>query len=399
MKYLDIKDIKVDMITAEAIYDMNGSIELLKMGTKITARHIQLLENVGLTIIPILEEGDEDYYKYAGEPDSDQGKLISVPEEKAEESMPFKISDKYKLADDARIKEVFKKNLKVPILTGEYNEPIDVKYEKELTNVKNIFETVRDADEIDVKSVMNNVKEMLPAMINNNDVMMRLKQLKDTDSYLFEHSLRVGILAVNVAKWMGYDEDDLEVLATACLLYEVGNLKLPPELLKKEGELTEEEMSEIQKHPQLAYHTLMRTRGIHEDIKYVALQHHERLDGSGYPLRIKSHQIHEFSKIVMVCDIFDAMVNDRPYRKKHSPFEAAEYILSESGKTLDMKVCYFFLQNLAEYYTGKMCLLNTGEKAKIIYVDINYPTRPVISLGEEIVDLSKDTKYKIVDFI
>ncbi len=401
MKYVSVDELEPSMITAEAIFDTHGAIELLKIGTSITDRHIKLLTNVGISIIPIFEEGDPDYDKFVLESKEQDEKPYTINTEYLPEDL---IKDLEEIEDSRELyyqasTSVYNRNLEIHVLTGEADKPIDVQYEKEIMNVKDIFMRAKDAEQVDVKNVIDNVKKMLPAMINNNDVMMRLKQLKDTDDYLFDHSLRVAILAVNVAKWLGYSKGDLENLGAACLLYEVGNLKLPADLFKKEGTLTEHEKGLIMKHPQLAYHVLMKTKGINSDIKFVALQHHERLDGSGYPLKIKSPQIHEFSKIVMVCDIFDAMTQDRPYRKKLSPFEAGEYILYESGKSLDMKVCYFFLKNISEFYTGKTCILNSGEKAKVVFVDVNYPTRPIIQIGDKFVDLSKNSDYKMIDFI
>ncbi len=400
MKNIRIENLAENMMTAEAVYDRGGDIELLKAGTRLTQRHIQLLTNLRITEIRILEKTDPEYAEYVEETiarkseSSFDPSILETREELIEDLAEIDSEPYFEV-----INSVYNRNMEIKVLTGEANTPIDVKYEKEIGEVKNIFNAVRETDEVEVDEIRTRVKEMLPAMTNNNDVLMRLRQLKETDDYLFDHSFRVSVMAANTAKWLNYSKGDIENIALASLLYEIGNLKLPQQILKKPGSLTMAETALIEKHPQLAYHILLRTAGVNQDIKFVALQHHERLDGSGYPLRVRGPQIHEFSKIVMVCDIYDAMTHDRPHRKKYSPFETAEYILWESGKTLDMQVCYFFLKNLAEFYTGKSCILNTGEEARIIHVDVNYPTRPVLKVGDKFVDLSKDNKYKIVDFL
>lgn len=392
MKTVAVLDIQEGMMTAEPVYDKGGYIELLKAGTVLTLRHVRLLENLGIHQISVLEEKDPEYQIY-----------IAEDEDGLQENRGG--YDMQKLAEDLKeietenyfetLESVANRNMEIHILTGEANEPIDLKYEEELGEVKNIFNAIKESDVIEVREIKDRLKTMLPAMINNNDVLMRLSQLSETDDYLFDHSFRVSIMAANLAKWLRYEPQDIENIALSALLYEVGNLRLPQQIFKKHGPLTTAEKLLVEKAPQLAYHILLKTPGLSRDIKIVALQHHERLDGTGYPLRVRSAQIHDFSKIIMVCDIYDAMTHDRPYRKKLSPFQAAEFILWESGRSLDMKVCYFFLKNLAEFYTGKNCLLSNGETAKIVYVDVNYPTRPLLQLGNRFIDLSKDHSLKI----
>lgn len=399
MKVVRIEALEELMMTAEPVFDKGGYIELLKAGTKLSKRHIQLLNNLGIAQIPILEEGDPEFTRY--ELEAKEAYMDAIKEHDTFDSSEL-IDDLEEIESESyyeSMQSVYNRNMEIHVLTGEANVPIDIKYEKEIKDVRNMFNEIKDSDNIEVSEVRKRVKKMLPAMTNNNDVLMRLRQLQETDDYLFDHSFRVSMMAANLAKWLNYSKTDIENIALAGLLYEVGNLKLPQQILKKEGPLSMAEKSLLEKHPQLAYHVLLKTKGLNQDIKFVALQHHERLDGSGYPLKVKSAQIHDFSKIVMVCDIYDAMTQDRPYRKKYSPFEAAEFILWESGHTLDMRVCYFFLKNLAEFYMGKKCLLNSGEEAVIAFVDVNYPTRPMIRIDENFVDLSKDSKYKIVDFI
>ncbi|GKT33897.1 HD-GYP domain-containing protein, partial [Aduncisulcus paluster] len=187
-------------------------------------------------------------------------------------------------------------------------------------------------------------------MIRNNDVLMRLNQLKESDDYTFEHSLRVSILASMIGKWLGYSKDQLIELGQAALLFDIGKMKIPDFILNKEKPITEDEFEVIKRHAQFGYSVLMKTQGVTNNIKYSALQHHERLDGSG---------------------------------PKVSPFKAAEFISWQSGTTLDSKVCYVFLSNLAEFFVGKKVRLSTGEEGTIIYVDVNFPTRPVVQVGEK----------------
>lgn len=192
-----------------------------------------------------------------------------------------------------------------------------------------------------------------------------------------------------IGKWLGFSMDRIKELAMAAMLYDIGKLKIPEEILMKPGPLTPSEYEVAKKHAQLGYLVLLKTEGISQDIKFSALQHHERLDGTGYPLRVKSGQIHDYSKILMVADTFDAMIQNRVYRQKVSPFQAAEYIYWHSGSLFDPQVCYVLLQNLSVYYVGKQCVLSNGERGRIVYIDVNEPIRPIVQAGDHFIDLAK----------
>jgi HD-GYP domain-containing protein (c-di-GMP phosphodiesterase class II) len=285
----------------------------------------------------------------------------------------------------------------IHVLTGEGNIPIDEKHKDLVEHTEKAFNQLKTGSELDLKSIKKDIDKALPDMIRNDDVLMRLSQLKKGDNYTFDHSLRVSILATMIGKWLGYNEEQLSDLAQASLLFDIGKLKIPEFILNKPNKTREEEFDIVKKHAQFGYSILLKTEGVTNNIKYSALQHHERLDGSGYPLRLKSGQIHEFAKIIMVCDIFDAMTNTRPYKERTSPFEAAEYIHWNAGKTLDSKIVYIFLKNLSVFYTGKEVKLSTGEIGRIIYVDVNFPTRPVIQVNDKFIDLVKEKEIQIIE--
>ncbi len=403
MKMYDTEKVLTGMVLAEAIFNQDGSIELLSKGSTLTDRHIKLLKRLGITSISIDDE-KEDTLKLSPISASVQADTVQKSAYEAGEdfdALEFKRElealdrEKYDIPENSNL---VNKNMIISVLTGEGNIPIDKKHEESLLETKEAFEKLREEDSIDLESIKKSVDEFLPDMIRNNDVLMRLNQLKKSDDYTFEHSFRVSILSAMLGKWIGYDKSQIEELASAALLFDMGKMKIPDFILKKPT-ISEDEMEVIRRHSQFGYSILMKTPGVTPNIKYSALQHHERIDGSGYPLRIKGGQIHEFAKIIMICDIFDALTHDRPYRKKMSHFKAAEYISWQSGVTLDSRLCYIFLNNIAEFYVGKEVLLSTGEKGKIIYVDVNFPTRPVVKVNSKIIDLVKDRKIDVDELL
>lgn len=397
------ENVKAGMILGQPVLNDDGTIELLSKGSQLSKRHISLLKRLGVESVIIAEKSEE----LVDETPKDLKDQVDYVRKQIEESgEDFDVEafhdDMQKVEEedfDYIVRSQFNQNMKISLLTGDGNVPIDQKHKVSIEETKEVFNKLKEAEDLDIESVRKNIKNMLPDMVRNNDVLMRLKQLQKSDDYTFQHSLRVAVLASMIGKWLGYGKNELYDICEAGLLFDIGKLKIPDFILKKQGRVTPQEFEIIKKHAQLGYTVLLRTKGISQDVKFAALQHHERMDGSGYPLRIRSGQIHEFAKIIMVCDIYDAMITNRTYRSKLSPFEAAEYISWNSGHTLDSRICYIFLSNLAEYYIGKKCRLNSGEEGTIAYVDVNYPTRPIVRVGNRFIDLTKDKKYQITDLL
>jgi HD-GYP domain-containing protein (c-di-GMP phosphodiesterase class II) len=390
MKRVDYNQLTEGMILGAPIVDAEGIVELLSRGTHLTQRHIALLEKMKITDIYILEYEGEPY----STPELDLEKIISKAKITDVNFDLEKLKQDLAEIDDhvyePTIRSVVNRNMEIHVLTGEGNVPIDVKHEKTIEDTRAIFDEIQQDGELNLDRIRKNVEDLLPDMIRNNDVLMRLNQLKENDDYTFQHSVRVSILATMIGKWLGYSKEELVELGEAGLLFDIGKLSIPDFVLKKPTNVTMEEYELIKKHAQFGYSILLRTKGVSSNIKYAALHHHERLDGSGYPLRLKEGQIHDFAKIIMVCDVFDALITDRPYKKGMSPLMAADYISWYSGKLFDGEVCYVFIKRLSEYFMGKKVVLSDGSEGVIVYVDTNFPTRPTVKVNDKFVDLVKD---------
>ncbi|OJV62304.1 MAG: hypothetical protein BGO41_05760 [Clostridiales bacterium 38-18] len=390
MKRVDFNQLAEGMILGAPIVDAEGIVELLSRGTHLTQRHIALLEKMKITDIYILEYEGEPY----STPELDLEKIIS----KAKiadvnfdlEKLKSDLAEIDEQVYEPTIRSVVNRNMEIHVLTGEGNVPIDIKHEKAIADTRAIFDEIQQDGELNLDRIRKNVEDLLPDMIRNNDVLMRLNQLKENDDYTFQHSVRVSIIATMIGKWLGYTKEELVELGEAGLLFDIGKLNIPEFVLKKPTNVTMEEYELIKKHAQFGYSILLRTKGVSSNIKYAALHHHERLDGSGYPLRLKEGQIHDFAKIIMVCDVFDALITDRPYKKGMSPLMAADYISWYSGKLFDGEVCYVFIKRLSEYFMGKKVVLSDGSEGVIVYVDTNFPTRPTVKVNEKFVDLVKE---------
>lgn len=398
MKFYNLEHVKPGMILAEPVINQHTMIELLTTGTELTAENIKLLRRLDIYIVAIQEDEAENTTS-----ELDLAKIKEAALEAGEEIDLDSLKENLNEIEDLEInnaqvfKSIVNNQMEIHVLTGDGDIPIDEKHEELVNTTRNEFERIRKEGEIDLDAIRRQVQVALPDMIRNNDVLMRLNQLKETDDYTFNHSLRVSILATMVGKWMGFDRKELEEIAQAGLLFDVGKLKIPEYILKKHEEYTTDEYELIKRHPQFGYGVLLKTKGISKTIKYAALHHHERLDGSGYPFRIRESQIHPHAKIIMVCDVFDALISDKPYKKKMSSVLAADYINWSSGKLFDSTVCYVLLKNISEFFKGKQVLLSTGEVGRVVYVDVNFPTRPLIQVGHRFIDLVKERNINIVD--
>jgi HD-GYP domain-containing protein (c-di-GMP phosphodiesterase class II) len=383
------------MILGAPIVSNDSMIELLSNGTKLSKRHIALISQMSIEDVYILDHAEE-------LDESVEMDLADLASRAHTEGKPFDAEKLQKALDEIEMhvyepatRSVVNANMAVHVLTGEGNVPIDIKHEEALLDTKKVIENIKDDGELDLDRIRRNVEETLPDMIRNNDVLMRLNQLKASDDYTFHHSLRVSILASMIGKWLGYSEPEILELAEAGLLFDMGKLNIPEFLLQKPGQVTPDEFELIKKHAQFGYSILLKTRGVSNNIKYAALHHHERMDGSGYPLRLRENQIHDFAKIIMVCDVFDALISDRPYKKAISPIMAAEYLSWTSGKLFDSKVCYVLIKKLSEFYLGKTVKLTNGDVGKIVFIEENYPTRPIVQVGEKFVNLIKERSINV----
>ncbi len=395
MKRLNINEISEGMVLGAPIVDAEGIVELLSKGTALTKRHIALMTQMGIEEVLILDK-EEDIEEAV---ELNVGEIAKTAETHGKPFDAVKLQAELAALDkqiyEPAPRSVVNSNMEIHVLTGEGDIPIDVKHEKMIKETKAVFNQIREEGELDLEKIRQNMEETLPDIVRNNDVLMRLNQLKSSDDYTFEHSMRVSILATMIGKWLGYSQSELLELGEAGLLFDIGKLNIPEFLLQKPAKVTPEEYELIKKHAQFGYSILLKTKGVTSNIKYAALHHHERMDGTGYPLRLRQNQIHDFAKIIMVCDVFDALTTDRPYKKAISPILAAEYISWSSGKLFDSKVCYILIKKLSEYYLGKKVKLTTGQEGRIVFIDDNYPTRPIVQVDDEFINLIKERDINV----
>lgn len=273
------------------------------------------------------------------------------------------------------------------------------KYERFADKTRMIFYNARFGKKLVVNEIGEIINDTIDEIIKSNNILARLRQIEEDNDYTFQHSLDVSMLSIMIGKWLGYSKTELKQLSLAGLFHDIGKVKISDSVMYKPAKLTEREFELVKKHTILGYELLNETIGISKNIALGALQHHEREDGSGYPLGVKSEKIHEFAKIIAVCDIFDAMTTERIYKKKQSPFLVAEHIASNSFGFLDARIATVFINNISKFYVGNVVKLSNGDIGEIVYIHKEMPTRPLIKVEDKFIDLLSEKDKYILDVI
>lgn len=254
----------------------------------------------------------------------------------------------------------------------------------ELTEQKlsaiNSGETINEEDLYEVSTVL------IDSLRTKSDLFNYMYHLREEDDYTYTHCLNVSILSNIFAKWLKLTEEQIKEVTIAGLLHDVGKMKIDNNILNKPSKLTPEEFEIIKQHTTLGYETI-KNQSINNSIKSGVLFHHEKMDGSGYPLGITQEQIPLYAKIIGIVDIYDAMTSKRSYHDRFSPFKVIRMFEQESYGLLDTKLLFIFLENIAYNYLGKDVLLSTGERARIVFIHNQSPSRPIVQINERMIDL------------
>jgi HD-GYP domain-containing protein (c-di-GMP phosphodiesterase class II) len=200
------------------------------------------------------------------------------------------------------------------------------------------------------------------------------------DNYTYEHSVNVIVLSLIMGLELNYSKDRLYSLAVGAMLHDVGKVFVPKDILLKDGKLTEMEFDIIKEHPSRGYDYLKEEIGVSAMSRIIILQHHERVDGTGYPEGMCGSRIHEFSKIVSIADVYDALTSDRPYRRGLPPNDAIEYIMGSADRYFDFDMVNAFLKRIVPYPAGTMVRLSNGDIAVVKEINRDYPLRPKVTI-------------------
>jgi len=268
-------------------------------------------------------------------------------------------------------------------------------YNETLCAIRLAFEKLAMFKEVPIVTLSKLIEENIFFMVDVDEMLLFLQAVKVHNEYTFEHSLNVAIISGAIGKWLGYQEQ-LKDLILAGLLHDIGKVFVSRDILNKPGRLTSDEMSVVKTHSVEGYNLLSQLVDLSVAVKKGVLEHHERRDGSGYPLNLSGNEITIYAKIIAIADVYDALTTERSYRKSLTPFSALEIIIEEMYAKLDPAIASVFLEHVCSYLNGCLVILNTGEKAKVVLLNNEFPTKPIVQLeNNRIVDLRYNNNIKI----
>lgn len=256
---------------------------------------------------------------------------------------------------------------------------------------KGVQKMIRDED---IHLVEDLVKELIKLLEDSEKTLFTVVDLMSADMYTYQHSVNVAILSILTCRSLGYDYTLTKHIAMGALLHDVGKALVKDNLIQKKETLSDSEMCEVKSHVNYGYNLIKEDISLSGYTKQIIRLHHEKRDGSGYPLGMKETEIPDFVRIVTICDMFDAMTSNRIYRKKMPVYMVLDILLAETVYRLDPVIYQMFIKNICIYPPGTGVRLDDGRLAIIEKYNKFSPTRPIIRLFE---DETGDRKQHSVD--
>ena len=260
-----------------------------------------------------------------------------------------------------------------------------------------VFNDVQQGQTIDMAPIIDATNQTISAIFKNPDALICVINIRNKNEYLLEHSVAVSVLMTVFARYLELDADVTQQLAIGALLHDVGKIKLPSEILNKTDKLTAEEFRIMQEHVNHSIDIIKSTPGISSLSLSVAAQHHERADGSGYPLQLKQDEISTYGSMIAICDIFDALTAERIYKEYYNPIKAFNILrsLASDGK-LNARLVDMFIKCLGVYPVGTLVELNSQRLAIVESRNQDSPITPKVRCFYDI-EKEQSTMAKDID--
>lgn len=356
MRRISTADVKPGMIAAADVFAINNQL-IISKGVVLNGRTISKLSFYSIPFIQVEDEGEEEV----------EGEAQLSYHERIQADPEFQ---RFKAKFDTAI--------------GDFKS--------------NINDVVNQNTPLDVNVLLDNTLSLINEAPDSMSILTLISNMRNYDDETYAHCMNVSLICNLFAKWLRLSDEEVKTATLCGLLHDIGKLTIPEEILRKPGKLTVEEFDRIKNHSKAGYQ-ILRDHGVSPHICNSALLHHERNDGTGYPLHIKGNQIDPYAKIVAIADVYDATTSPRVYRGPMCPFEVIDLFEKDGLQKYDVAYILTILENIVNTYLLETVKLSDGRDGQIVFINKNHLAQPTVKVGDSYVDISAHSSLSIVDII
>ena len=331
MRLVPIECVKPNSVIGKTLYDIDGRI-LVRSGLSLTEGIIDKIKNVKILSIYIIDEYSSEEIEDIIKPELRQKAILTI-------------------------KEAFS-NINRITVADKFSKRESVYFD----NIENMADN------------------LIENVLSNESVLLSLVDIRSLDNYFYSHAVNVAVTSLTLGIALKLPKRQLQHLCTGALLHDVGKVFIPKEILMKADDFTPEENLMIEKHSALGYKYLSDSYSLSAHTKIIALQHHERPDGLGYPNKLTSDEISTLSKIVSIADAYDTLSGGRPNKKTMFPSDVLEYLMSNAGTMFDYDIVNTFCKIVIPFSQGTLVNLSNGDIAVVQKTLPNFPLRPIVKI-------------------
>ena len=368
-----------NMVVADDVYTTDDKL-VIPEGTVLTEEIIKSLKEYGIFAIRIkVDEEDGSIPLEADSEEEETKEIVETPKRRTQEEQQNYLR---------QIKE-----------SKEFEE-FHSAFIDSVDNLKSLFnKVVMHNEEIDSKAILEDVENVVDKGRNGIHILDMLQCMRGYDDVTYVHSVNVAMLSNMIGRTVYPDisKEELDILTLSGLLHDIGKMMVPDNIIQKNGRLTLPEYNVVKTHVLFGNNILKGLKNLDPRVAEVAMRHHERCDGTGYPGGYRREQIEPFARIVAIADTYDAMTSDRVYRAALCPFDVIHMFEREGIVKFDVEFLLPFLEKAVQAYLNTEVKLSTNEVGKVIMINHNEYSKPVVQVGNEFYDLSKESSDIVID--